>query len=161
MCFSMNTENLAVQLGNLVEAMVEEKIIGPLMLNYFHADQFKVCRRTLTVRFPWGGSIRLNPLDMTLYVFFLQHPCGVRNEDLWQYYSCLLELYRYYAVSTDPDWTESVIDNLCDTQCNSNFQSELSRIRGRISQKLGALAASRFAINRNGRGVYRITALIG
>ena len=157
----MNTEYLAVQLGNLVQAMVEEEIIGPLSLNYFHADKFKLCRRTLTVRFPWGGSVRLNPLDMTLYVFFLQHPSGVRNEDLWRHYSSLLELYRHYAVSGDWDWTEAVIDNLCDTENNSNFQSELSRIRGQISRKLGALAASRFAINRNSKGVYRITALIG
>ena len=157
----MNTENLAVQLGNLVQAMVEEGIIGPLTLNSFRADNFKVCRRTLTVRFPWGGRIRLNPLDMTLYVFFLRHPSGVRNEDLWQYYSCLLELYRHYAVTNDSDWTEAVIDKLCDTQSNSNFQSELSRIRGRIAKELGPLAASRFAINRNNKGVYRITALIG
>ena len=157
----MKNETMAVLLGNLVQAMVEEELIGPLTLNYFRATQFKVCRRTQTVRFPWGGRIRLNPLDMTLYVFFLQHPSGVRNEDLWQYYSCLLELYRHYSVSSDSDWTEAVIDKLCDTQSNSNFQSELSRIRGRIAKELGPLAASRFAINRNNKGVYRITALIG
>ena len=157
----MREEKIAVCLGNLVQLLVENNCINPLTFNVFSADLFVVDASLLTIHFPWAVSMHMNPEEMTLYVLFLQHPSGIRKNDLWEYYTELLELYRGFARSTDKDWTETVIDNICDTDKNNLFLFRLSHLRCRMQKEHGELFASRFAISRNDRGVYRITALIG
>lgn len=156
----MNTEKLANKIGALTQLMVEEGMVLPLTFNSFRPDEIIVHKRSHTIRFPWGRDLRMDPVEMTLYVFFLAHPAGIMKEELWGYYTELLKLYRRFALSSDPDWTESVIDNICDTENNDYFLVRLSRLRLKMVKNNGELFASRFAISRNDRGIYRITTLI-
>ena len=159
--FTMNVNRIAGKLIGLAQVMMEEEIINPLTFNSFSADDFRLDYHRLTVCLPWGGTIRFNPLEMTIYLLFLQHPSGIRREDLWQYYAELLELYGRMTVWDDSDKIEAVIDYLCDTDINGRFISQISHIRRKMSAQLGELVSLRFAINRSADGVYRITALIG
>ncbi|MBR4734699.1 MAG: hypothetical protein IK052_01275 [Bacteroidales bacterium] len=157
----MNINRIACKLVCLAQVMMEEGIMDPLTFNSFSADDFYLDCRRLTVSFPWGGTIQFNPMEMSLYVFFLRHPRGVRKEDMWQHYSELLELYRKITVSIDPERMEDAIDGLCDTLATDNFISHVSHIRVKLAGQLGELVSLRFAINRTEDGLYRIAALRG
>ena len=155
----MNNNRIAARLVSLVQVMMEDGLMSPLTFNSFSADEFRLDHRRLTVTFPWGGTIQLNPMEMSLYVLFLRYPDGIRKENMWQHYSELLELYRKISVSTESDIMEDTIDNICDTQENDHFVSQVSHIRIKLSNQLGELVSLRFAINRTDRGIYKIAAL--
>ena len=157
--FTMNVNTIAAKLVSLVQVMMDEGIMDPLTFSSFSADEFRLDIRRRTVSFPWGGRIRFNPMEMSLYMLFLQYPDGIRKEDMWQHYSETLELYRKTTVSIDSRKTDDAIDNICDTLTNDHLVSQVSHIRIKLSKQLGELVSLRFAINRTEDGFYRIAAL--
>lgn len=99
-------------------------------------------------------SIRLNPMERTLYGFFLSHPEGICAEEIWSHYDELLELYSRQSVE-DPDRQADAVDSICDDS-RASFHTNISRIKRKITEALGIESALPLIIRRNRDGLYGI-----
>ncbi len=147
-------------LGLMSQAMVEEGIVDPLAFNHFHASDFRIDKYSLTIRFPWGGCIHFEPLEIAIYTFFLMHPEGIECKQLQEYNKELLEQYQRFARCSGMDRAEQTIDHFCESMRNKNLIPLLSHIRGKIAKEMGPWASCRFGINRVNDGRYKIAALM-
>lgn len=100
-------------------------------------------------------KIYLNPMERTLYTLLLRYDGGISAEDIWKYYDELCAIYRKQTVFDDPDQIEAAVDALCDDD-RATLQTNVSRIKRKLVDKVGKLAAEQYAIVRGRDGVYRI-----
>ncbi len=101
------------------------------------------------------AKIYLNPMERTLYTLLLRHEGGISAEEIWMYYDELCAIYRKQTVYDDPDQIEAAVDALCDDD-RATLQTNVSRIKRKLVDKLGRTAADQYAIVRGRDGVYRI-----
>lgn len=101
------------------------------------------------------AKIYLNPMERTLYTLLLRYEGGISAEDIWMYYDELCDIYRRQTVYDDPDQIEAAVDALCDDD-RATLQTNVSRIKRKLVDKLGRIAADQYAIVRGRDGVYRI-----
>lgn len=106
---------------------------------------------------PDYGNIKiyLNPMERTLYTLLLRYDGGISAEDIWKYYDELCEIYRKQTIFDNPDQIEAAVDALCDDD-RATLQTNVSRIKRKLVDKVGKLAADQYAIVRGRDGVYRI-----
>lgn len=103
----------------------------------------------------YGVKIYLNPMERTLYTLMLRYEQGISPDDLWQYYDELCAIYRKQTVYDNPDQIEAAVDALCDDD-RATLQTNVSRIKRKLVEKIGKIAAEQYAIVRGKDGVYRI-----
>ena len=103
-----------------------------------------------------GVTVYLTPIERSLYFLILKYEQGISAEDLWMYYDELCGIYRAQTVYDDAERIEAAVDTLCDDS-RAALQTTVSRIKRKIAEKLGKVAADRYAIVRGRDGVYRIT----
>ena len=104
----------------------------------------------------YGGlTIYLNPMERTLYTLLLRYDRGISPDDIWMYYDELCDIYRKQTVYDDPDQIEAAVDALCDDD-RATLQTNISRIKRKIVEKVGKTAAEQYAIVRGKDNVYRI-----
>lgn len=90
-------------------------------------------------------SFGLNPLENTLYRFFLNHPEGVQLSYLQDYRDEITALYMDFRHTVSAETIQSRIADLIDP--NSNSASEkISRIKKKINSILGAEMAQELII---------------
>ena len=65
------------------------------------------------------------------------------------------EIYRSQTVYDNPDQIESAVDALCDDN-RATLQTNISRIKRKLVEKVGKIAADQYAIVRGKDNVYRI-----
>lgn len=102
-------------------------------------------------------SVRFNPVERTLYAFFVSHPEGIDAKDLWSHYDELLSIYRSQSVE-DPSRFEDAIDALCEDS-KAAFHTNISRIKRKIVDALGPDVGKNHIIYRHDDGLYRIDKL--
>ena len=85
----------------------------------------------------------------------LRYVDGIAAEDIWMYYDELCEIYRKQTIYDDPDQIEAAVDALCDDN-RATLQTNVSRIKRKLVDKVGRLAADQYAIVRGKDGVYKI-----
>lgn len=100
-------------------------------------------------------KIYLNPIERTLYTLLLRYDKGISADDIWMYYDELCDIYRRQTVYDDPDQIDAAVDALCDDG-RATLQTNISRIKRKLVEKLGKIAAEQYAIVRGKDGVYRI-----
>lgn len=100
-------------------------------------------------------KIYLNPMERTLYTLMLRYDGGISAEDIWMYYDELCDIYRKQTIYDDPEQIEAAVDALCDDD-RSTLQTNISRIKRKLVDKVGRIAADQYAIVRGKDGVYRI-----
>ena len=100
-------------------------------------------------------KIYLNPIERTLYTLLLRYDKGIAADDIWMYYDELCDIYRRQTVYDDPDQIEAAVDALCDDD-RATLQTNISRIKRKLVEKVGKIAADQYAIVRGRDGVYRI-----
>lgn len=81
-------------------------------------------------------EIRLNPLFKTVYVFYLNHPEGVKLVDLSDYKNELIDIYGRLSVADDNETIQHNIANLINPLSNS-FSQKKSKINKIIKELLG------------------------
>lgn len=81
-------------------------------------------------------EIRLNPLFKTLYLFYLKHTEGVRLNELIDFKTELLSIYRRLTTADDDQTIESRINDIIDPFSGS-FSQKKSKINREISRLLG------------------------
>ena len=152
----MEKQNNTLAFLGLYEKLVREGVIDEFPMTQYRPEEFKMKRHS--IRFPSGIHVEFNAMERTVYTLFLRHPEGCTLRDRWQFYTELMEIYRCQSDSSDPDWRERRIDDLCDDK-TANFSSYIYRIRRKLLQSMPPVDADRFSIKRHADGVYRIDAL--
>ena len=102
-----------------------------------------------------GVKIYLNPMERTLYTLILKYTDGVSPDDIWMYYDELCEIYKAQTIYCNPDQIEAAVDALCDDD-RATLQTNVSRIKRKLVEKVGKIAADQYAIIRGKDNVYRI-----
>lgn len=100
-------------------------------------------------------KIYLNPIERSLYTLLLRYDKGIPAKDIWMYYDELCDIYRGQTVYCDPDQIEAAVDALCDDD-RATLQTNISRIKRKLIDKVGKAAADKYAIIRGKDGVYNI-----
>ena len=102
-------------------------------------------------------KIRLTPMERTLYILFLRYPDGINADELWRYWDELCDIYGSQTVYDDLDLIEDAVEGICDEE-KVTWYTNVSRIKRKITDKLGRRAAEQYIIRRGDDGLYRIGA---
>ncbi len=100
-------------------------------------------------------KIYLNPIERTLYILLLRYDQGISPDDIWMYYDELCVIYKSQTIYDNPDQIEAAVDALCDDD-RATLQTNISRIKRKLVEKVGKIAADQYAIVRGKDNVYRI-----
>ena len=103
----------------------------------------------------YGVTVKLNPMEKTLYTLFLKNEDGIYVDDFWKYYDELVEIYRKMTRFEDEDAILDAVDNVLDDS-RVTLYANLSRIKKKITLAAGRAAADRYAILRGKDDVYRL-----
>ena len=104
-----------------------------------------------------GVQIKLTPMERTLYILFLRYPDGINADELWRYWDELCDIYGSQTVYDDIDLIEDAVEGICDEE-KVTLYTNVSRIKKKISDKIGKRAAEQYIIRRGVDGLYRIRA---
>ena len=100
-------------------------------------------------------KIYLNPIERTLYTLLLRYNQGISPDDIWMYYDELCGIYKSQTIYCNPDQIEAAVDALCDDD-RATLQTNISRIKRKLVDKVGKIAAEQYAIIRGKDNIYRI-----
>lgn len=103
------------------------------------------------------ARIRLTPMERTLYILFLRYPEGINADELWRYWDELCEIYGSQTVYDDIDLIEDAVEGICDEE-KVTWYTNVSRIKRKVSDRIGKRAAGQYIIRRGKDGLYRIEA---
>ena len=103
------------------------------------------------------AMIRLTPMERTLYILFLRYPEGINADELWRYWDELCEIYGSQTVYDDIDLIEDAGEGICDEE-KVTWYTNVSRIKRKVSDRIGKRAAEQYIIRRGKDGLYRIEA---
>jgi hypothetical protein len=103
--------------------------------------------RTCDFMVPEMGQLRipLDPIEKTLYLFFLNHPEGVAISHLSDYRTELMDWYLRLSSSENREQMERSISELTNPLSNSASE-KLSRMKKKIVHALGPEIARHFLI---------------
>ena len=110
---------------------------------------------TLEFRDLGGMQLRLNPVEKTLYILFLNHPEGIHPDAVVGYHKDLLKLYSKSSRFGEWDVAENVIDSLCAEDKNVLY-SNISRLKSKFIHLMGARLAEHYIIKKAKDGLYKI-----
>ena len=102
-------------------------------------------------------KIKLTPMERTLYILFLRYPDGINADELWRYWDELCKIYGSQMVYDDKNLIEDAVEGICDEE-KVTWYTNVSRIKRKITDKLGKRAAEQYIIRRGEDGLYRISA---
>ena len=145
-------------LGQLRIKGITEKEIDTLL-----TQQQKPGRAYINVQgmlvLPDAGDvkIKLTPMERTLYILFLRYPEGINADELWRYWDELCDIYGSQMVYDDKDLIEDAVEGICDEE-KVTWYTNVSRIKRKITDKLGKRTAEQYIIRRGNDGLYRIEA---
>lgn len=101
-------------------------------------------------------EVRLNPKEKTLFLFFLNHPEGVRIVDLMDHKAEILELYKRFSRASTPSLIEDAVDLMLQPT-DGNINQVLTRIRSKFKQTAGDSIAGYYTIEGARNVVYKIS----
>lgn len=79
----------------------------------------------------------------------------ISPDDIWMYYDELCAIYKSQTIYENPDQIEAAVDALCDDG-RATLQTNISRIKRKLVEKVGKIAADQYAIVRGKDNIYRI-----
>lgn len=101
-------------------------------------------------------EVRLNPKEKTLFLFFLNHPEGVRIVDLMDHKAEILGLYKRFSRASTPSLIEDAVDLMLQPT-DGNINQVLTRIRSKFKQTAGDSIAGYYTIEGARNEVYKIS----
>ena len=97
----------------------------------------------------------LNPVERTIYLFFINHPEGILTDALPLHWQELYKLYSHESVFDDKKLMLNTIETLCG-ESKVVFYSNVSRIKRKFINTLGVRKARHYIVIRHPDGYYRI-----
>ena len=104
-------------------------------------------------------QIYLNPVECTIYLFFLNHSEGIKTDALPVHWQELYKLYAHESVFDNKQLILNTIQSLCG-ESKSLFYTSISRIKKKIITALGTRKASLYIIKRDKSGYYKTRATL-
>ena len=102
-------------------------------------------------------KIKLTPMERTLYILFLRYPEGINADELWRYWDELCDIYGSQTVYDNKDLIEDAVEGICDEE-KVTWYTNVSRIKRKITDRLGKRVAEQYIIRRWNDGLYKIEA---
>ena len=152
----MDNRKFTLAMWHFFEELSEEGIFDEFPVEYIDPEEIRVNHRRIV--FPNGVRVELTAMERAIYRLFLRHPGGIPLDMRWQYYSELLKIYAGESESSDTDWKEKRVDDLCEDD-SGHFSSHISHIRRKLQAVLNPVNVERFCIKKHAGGIYRIGAL--
>jgi len=106
-----------------------------------------------------GARLYLNPTESSLYQLFLTHPEGIVADDLVLHWQELNDIYAHESCFDAPELREDALASLC-SESKRVFYANISRIKRKFIDAIGARKAAGYYIRRNNDGVYRTRAVL-
>ena len=106
-----------------------------------------------------GTELCLNPAESTVYRLFLAHPEGLLADDLVLHWQELSDIYAHESRFDDPELREVALASLC-SESKRVFYSNISRIKRKFIDAVGARKAAGYYIKRCPDGHYRTRAVL-
>ncbi len=106
-----------------------------------------------------GRVIYLNPVERTLFCLFLTHPEGILADNLLLHWQELCSIYERESLYDDSSLRDNALESLCD-ESKRVFYSNISRIKKKFVDALGARKARGYYIKRYPNGLYRTLATL-
>lgn len=100
-------------------------------------------------------EIHLNPKEKTLFLFFLNHPEGVRIVDLIDHKDEILTIYKRFSRAATPQIIEKAV-NLMLQPTEGNINQVLTRIRSKFRQSAGESISTYYTIEGIRNEPYKI-----
>lgn len=100
-------------------------------------------------------QIYLNPIERTIYQFFMNHPEGIQADALPLHWQELYKLYARESVFDNKQLILNTIQSLCN-ESKSLFYTSVSRIKKKFITSYGTRKAQHHIIMRQPDGIYRI-----
>ena len=129
-----------------IESLVSDRKTGRVILD----------RDGLTLPEYDGVKVRLTPMERTLYTLVMRYSQGIPVDALWKYYDELCDIYGKQTVYDDQDMILAAVEALCDDY-RTTLYTNVSRIRRKLTDKLGRKAAEPYIISRGADNMYRIS----
>ena len=95
-----------------------------------------------------GYEVKLTPLEKTVYHFFIEHPEGVRANDIGDHRDKLEALYNIFFNGTNVAQFNNSIDALCD-YLNGSMQEKISKINNKLKDTVGKKLAKHYIIKKD------------
>jgi hypothetical protein len=106
-----------------------------------------------------NSIVYLNPMERTIYQFFINHPEGIQADALALHWQELYRLYAHESVFDNKELMLNTIENLCSKSKNV-FYTNISRIKCKFTSALGTRKASPYIIKRDKSGYYKTRATL-
>ncbi len=90
-------------------------------------------------------SVRLRPLEMTLFVFYLRHPEGVSLKELVDHKTELADIYGLYVQKGDNQFISDTLDGLFDISKNA-IHEHRSRLKYAFERQMDNVVARNYYI---------------
>ena len=100
-------------------------------------------------------ELRLNPMEKTVYLFFLDHPDGIALTDLPDHRAKFLDIYESVSNASSKELIENRVDDLISPLSNS-MSEKISRIRRKFNDAVGEEMANAYIIQGPNAGLKRI-----
>ena len=138
-----------LQLMSILESIRQQLLFKSRYTIERKPSELKISGRNKNMHFVQLGNLelKLNPLERTLYLFFLNHPEGVKLNELAdeEHYNEIYTIYQALSVVLDKEQIKFSVDQLCNPLENSASE-KISRINGKIKRALGEELAQNYLI---------------
>lgn len=100
-------------------------------------------------------EIDLNPIEKTVYIFFLQHLDGIRLKEISDYKREIKHIYFHVATRDDLEKMNKTVDDIVDPLKN-RLNEAMSKLNSKICKELAPKIADIYRIKGKRGGLYRI-----
>ena len=144
-------------LGQLRIKGITDKEIDTILTQQKPGRAYVNSRGMLVLPDENGVQIKLTPMERTLYILFLRYPDGINADELWRYWDEVCDIYGSQTVYDDINLIEDAVEGICDEE-KVTWYTNVSRVKRKITDKLGKRVAEQYIIRRGDDGLYRISA---
>ena len=95
-------------------------------------------------------KVRLTPLEKTVYHLFIEHPDGIKANEIETYKDALTTLYRTFFNGTNVAQFNNSINALCN-YLDGSLQEKISRINHKLRATIGEKLSDYYVIKRDPR----------
>ena len=121
--FSAQMENEAAEVEKMVKGLLlrgfPAKIIKTWIAESVKLSRLRITRQYTVLLVDYDKEVKMGPLPMTVFLFYLRHPEGVKFSYLQDHVKELREIYGRVSVNDDPQRMEDSIASLINPFSNS------------------------------------------